>query len=82
MSKNVSITIVVLAIVAAFIGIVVWNMQSSYVTPPANPPTTTVPVSEVVPADSSASIDQSLNGINVEDLEKEFGDIDSDLKSL
>lgn len=82
MSKNLSIAIVILLVLVVFIAIIVWNMQSSYVTPPTVQPGTTLPVSETVPTDSSVAIDESLKGIDVGDLEKEFGEIDADLKNL
>lgn len=82
MNKNLSIAIVVLVIVVALVGIVVWNMQSSYVTPPTSEPQTILPISETVPSDSSEIINESLDSIDIGDLEKEFGEIDADLKSL
>jgi len=82
MSKNLSITIVVLVIVVALVGIAVWNMQSSYVTPPTSQPIITAPISETVSTDSSEVINQSLKSVDVGDLDKEFGEIDADLKSL
>lgn len=77
MNKKLSIflVIIVLLIVITAVGIVVWKMQSSYVTPPTDEPTTVLD-------DSTSAIDQSLENLNIGDLDKEFQEIDSDLNNL
>ena len=82
MSKNISITlaVVILLIVVAVVGIVVWRMQSGYIIPPTGEPATASPT--VTLNDSTSAINQSLENIDVGDLDKEFQEIDSDLNSL
>lgn len=82
MSKNITIIIIILLVIVVSIGIVVWNMQPSYVVPPTNEPTVTPPTGKVAPTDSSAVIDESLKSIDVGELDKEFREIDAGLNSL
>ena len=84
MTKNLSITIiaVVLLLVVAVIGIVILRtQQSNYIVPPAPQPVATPPSGET-PSDSTTQINQSLNDVDLGDLDKEFQQIDADLNSL
>ncbi|OIO48908.1 MAG: hypothetical protein AUJ39_01840 [Parcubacteria group bacterium CG1_02_42_13] len=82
MTKNISITItvVVLLLVVAIVGIVIWQMQSNY-TPPTGEPVATPPPSET-PSDSTTQINQSLDDVDLGNLDQEFQQIDADLNSL
>lgn len=83
MTKNVSITITVVALLlaVAVVGIVVWKMQQNYATSPTGQPVTTPPPSEA-PSDSTTQINQSISDIDLGDLDQEFQQIDADLNSL
>lgn len=83
MTKNVSITLVVVAIllVAVVVGIVVLRMQSNYIAPLTDSPVTTPPPSGV-PTDSTSEINKTLDDVDFGDLDVEFEAIDLDLNSL
>jgi flagellar basal body-associated protein FliL len=80
-AKKSSIVQIVLAIVVIVVlaGVCYWARKS--IVRPIPPPTK--PVEKVTPKeDSTAAINQELEGIGILDLEGEFKEIDQDLNSL
>jgi flagellar basal body-associated protein FliL len=80
-AKKSSIVQIVLAIVVIVVLAGVWYWARKSIVRPISPPTK--PVEKVTPKeDSTAAINQELEGIGILDLEGEFKEIDQDLNSL
>jgi multidrug resistance efflux pump len=80
---NISLLVWVLVALAILIGVWYWWSQGKIREVSTQSPTIGKPVEEIMPKeDSVASINQSLEKVEVLDLENEFKEIDQDLNSL
>lgn len=83
-SKKVWLWMIIAAIIIAALVILGWLWWQSYINTvavPQNAPAAQAPA-PVLPADNTASIDKDLQGINIESVDQNFRDIDTDLNSL
>jgi flagellar basal body-associated protein FliL len=82
-TKKSSILPIVLVIVVIVVLAGVWYWARKSIVRPVPTPPPTKPVEKVTPKeDSTAAINQELEGIEILDLEGEFKEIDQDLNSL
>ena len=76
MNKNLIIVIVIGLLVVA--GLLFWMMQATNESVESN----LQPEGEPIITDSTTSINESIEGVDVGDLDGEFEEIDADLNSL
>ena len=76
--NKIILTVIILIIAIVLIGFGVWVWQSQKGIQPAAPKAG----APVVKEDSTASINDALNRVDINNLDKEFQEIDADLNSL
>jgi cell division protein FtsN len=76
--------LIILALIVIGVAVGIWYLANKSVIVPVSPTSPpTKPVEKATPKeDSTAVINQELEGIGVLDLEEEFKEIDQDLNSL
>lgn len=79
MNKTILISVVVILAIAAIVVFLFIGRKKEGVPSPVSQPS---PAAEVLPEDSTASINQAIEETETIDLDKEFKDIDTDLQSL